>query len=77
MLLCCADLYTQMTSITTSFFLAMILFPEVQARGQKEVEVVTHGLRLPTFADRPALPYVDFIMKELIRWAVPTPLGQV
>ncbi|EKM50710.1 uncharacterized protein PHACADRAFT_200649 [Phanerochaete carnosa HHB-10118-sp] len=61
------------TSIVSSFFLAMILYPEVQKRGQQEVDAVTHGTRLPTFADRPHLPYIDCIMKELMRWAVPTP----
>lgn len=66
--------FDTMTSIVCSFFLSMILHPTVQKRGQAEVDAVTQRLRLPTFADRPSLPYVDCIMKELIRWAVPTPL---
>ena len=31
--------------------------------------------RLPTFADRDALPYVNAIVKELLRWHSTVPLG--
>lgn len=30
------------------FFAAMMLYPEVQARAQKEIDAVTGGERLPT-----------------------------
>lgn len=66
----------QMTSIVTSFVLAMVLHPEVQTRGYKEIDELTHGLRLPTFSDKVNLPYVDCIVKELLRWATPAPYGE-
>ncbi|KAJ3574076.1 hypothetical protein NP233_g2003 [Leucocoprinus birnbaumii] len=63
-------------SIILSFVLAMLHYPEVQARARKEVDLVTNnGSRLPDFADRPSLPYIDAILAELLRWAIPTPLA--
>ena len=64
-----------MKSIVLSLYLSLVLNPEVQKRGQQEVDGVTRGVRLPTFADRPSLPFIDCIMKEIIRWAVPVPFG--
>ena len=54
----------QTISIVSSFFFIMALHPEVQAHGQKEIDAVTSGLRLPTFADRLALPYIECILKK-------------
>jgi cytochrome P450 len=42
-----------------SFFLALVLFPEVQRRAQAELDVVIGRERLPTFDDRPRLPYIE------------------
>ncbi|KAJ3499434.1 hypothetical protein NLG97_g327 [Lecanicillium saksenae] len=47
------------------FFLAMILFPEVQIEAQTEIDrVIGHG-RLPMFQDRQNLPYVHAIVSEV------------
>lgn len=54
----------------------MALHPEAQARAQNAVDEVTGGTRLPTFSDRSALPIVDCILKEIIRWGTPLPLGK-
>jgi cytochrome P450 len=46
-------------SAMSSFFLVMSLYPEVQSRGQKELDsVIGFGQRLPLFTDRPQLPYL-------------------
>jgi cytochrome P450 len=58
-----------------SFFLAVLLHPEIQTRAQKEIDAVTGGVRLPTFEDRPELPFVDAICKEVLRWRPVLPLG--
>ncbi|KAF9506705.1 hypothetical protein BS47DRAFT_1385443 [Hydnum rufescens UP504] len=57
-----------------TFVLAMVLHPEVQAKAQKELHAVIGTERLPKFSDRPALPYIESILKEVIRWQpiVPT-----
>jgi cytochrome P450 len=57
------------------FFLAMILFPEVQKKAQAEIDAVVGSERLPTFADQPNLPYVNALATELLRWHSVVPLG--
>ncbi|KAG9093518.1 hypothetical protein FRC06_011493 [Ceratobasidium sp. 370] len=52
-----------------SFFLAMTLYPEIQAKAQAEIADYLHGQRrmiLP--ADRPNLPYTSALVRELLRW---------
>ncbi|CAE6448132.1 unnamed protein product [Rhizoctonia solani] len=58
-----------------SFVLAMVQHPEVQARAQQEIDRVTHCDRLPTMADRDAMPYIRSIVQEVLRWQPPLPLG--
>ncbi|KAF7333765.1 Cytochrome P450 [Mycena venus] len=58
-----------------AFFLAMTLYPDVQAAAQKEIAQVVGNDRLPDISDRPHLPYVDALCKEVIRWHVAVPLG--
>ncbi|KAF2100242.1 cytochrome P450 [Rhizodiscina lignyota] len=58
-----------------SFFLAMILNPEVQAKGQAEIDRVVGDGRLPVFSDRDSLPFVDAISKEVLRWHTLAPLA--
>ena len=59
------------------FFLALTLFPEVQRRAQAELDVVVGRDRLPTFDDRPRLPYIEALCKELMRWQMVTPTGTI
>jgi hypothetical protein len=58
-----------------SLFLALVLFPQAQRRAQAELDVVVGRDRLPTFDDRPRLPYIGAYCKELMRWLVVTPIG--
>lgn len=57
------------------FFLAMILFPDVQRKAQAEIDGLFGLPRLPTAADREKLPYVSALVKEAIRWHSVAPLG--
>ncbi|KAI1826532.1 putative cytochrome P450 oxidoreductase OrdA-like protein [Xylaria intraflava] len=57
------------------FYLAMTIYPEVQRRGQEEIDRVIGKNRLPTLADRGALTYIDAIVKETLRWHPVTPIG--
>ena len=50
-----------------TFFLAMVLHPDVYAKAQEEVDRVVGKSRLPTLADRPELPYIESILKETYR----------
>ncbi|KAI0772523.1 cytochrome P450 [Trametes elegans] len=69
-----AGMETTMTAIRY-FLLLMELHPEVAAKARQEIDAVVGPNRLPTFADRPFLPYTDAIMKECLRWGTPVPLG--
>ncbi len=59
----------------SSLFLALILYPEVQKRAQAELDSVISRDRLPTYDDKPRLPYIEAMSKELLRWHMVTPLG--
>ncbi|KAH9051252.1 cytochrome P450 [Lactarius vividus] len=59
----------------SSLFLALVLYPEVQKRAQAELDSVLSRDRLPTYEDRPRLPYIDAMTKEIMRWHIVAPLG--
>ncbi|KAG0707020.1 cytochrome P450 [Suillus ampliporus] len=73
--------YTAASETTTSalhvFLLAMILYPEVQARAQAEIDsVIGEALeRLPDWDDRASMPYIDAVIQETLRWFPVVPLG--
>jgi cytochrome P450 len=57
------------------FVLAMLLYPDTQQKAQNELDTVIGRDRFPTFEDRPSLPFIDAICKEVLRWRPITPLG--
>lgn len=63
-----------MATIQT-FFLAMILHPEVQKRAQAELDTVVGPDRLPEFRDRESLVYINALLTECLRWQPVAPLG--
>ncbi|KAJ7350031.1 cytochrome P450 [Mycena albidolilacea] len=58
-----------------AFFLAMSLYPAVQAAAQRELDRVVGNDRLPDISDRAQLPYIDALCKEVVRWHVAAPLA--
>ncbi|KAL0581128.1 hypothetical protein V5O48_000917 [Marasmius crinis-equi] len=62
-------------SAMTTFFLVMTLYPDVQKRAQDEIDRVVGKDGLPHVKDRGELPYVEAIIKEILRWAPVAPLG--
>lgn len=60
-------------SANYSFFLAMTLSPDIQKKAQVEIDSVVGHDRLPSFADRTSLPYIEAICKEILRWNVVLP----
>ncbi|KZV73889.1 cytochrome P450 [Peniophora sp. CONT] len=62
-------------SIMLFWSLAMMVYPEVQKRAQKELDTVVGRARVPNFADMPHLPYIRAMVKEAIRWSTVIPLG--
>jgi len=61
--------------VMKSFFLAMLLHPDTQRKSQEELDSVIGRDRLPTFEDRPRLPFVDAVCKETLRWCPLAPLS--
>ncbi|KZV67838.1 cytochrome P450 [Peniophora sp. CONT] len=55
--------------------LAMIAYPDIQTRAQREIDAVVGRNRVPTYADMPHLPYISAMVKEVLRWAPVVPLG--
>ena len=53
----------------------MNLYPEAQKKAQEEIDAVVGTHRLPTIDDRDRLPYVNGLLKEVLRWGPATPLG--
>ncbi|KAI9433722.1 cytochrome P450 [Lactarius indigo] len=57
------------------WILAMLVYPNVQARAHAELDEVVGRARPPTFADVPFLPYIRAIVKETLRWSPVAPFG--
>jgi len=53
----------------------MISFPDVQKKAQEEIDRVTRGERLPEYGDQEALPYIQALVREVVRWKPLVPLG--
>jgi len=59
-----------------TFVQAMILYPEVQQKAQRQLDQVC-GDRLPEVEDFNDLPYIRCIMKETLRWLPTAVMGAV
>ncbi|KAH9901308.1 cytochrome P450 [Cubamyces lactineus] len=57
------------------FLLAMLHFPDVQAKAQTEIDKVVGRSRIPEFSDMESLPYVMAAIKEAARWRPVAPTG--
>lgn len=62
-------------STIASFFLTMMLYPEVQRKAQAHLDKVIGVDRLPRFSDRQDLSYIDCIIWEALRWKPTVPMG--
>ncbi|CAA7269889.1 unnamed protein product [Cyclocybe aegerita] len=63
------------SSALGTFFYAMALHPRFQKKAQEEIDMITGGDRLPIWEDRPSMPYLEAIFREVMRWKAITPLG--
>jgi cytochrome P450 len=58
-----------------TFLIASLLHPELQKKAQDEIDAVVGRERLPTFEDRPKLPFIGAMCKEVLRWQPVVPMG--
>jgi len=47
----------------------------IQEKAQKEIDRVVGRGRLPDFSDRPAMPYLEAIYREVLRCRQPLKMG--
>ena len=53
----------------------MSLHPAVQRKAQDEIDRVVGKDRLSSFRDREKLPYINALVKEVLRWDAVGPTG--
>lgn len=61
--------FDQSKAVILTFFLMMILYPDIMAKAQKEIDSIigSDPERLPAIEDRSSLPYLECILKEVYR----------
>ena len=58
-----------------TFFLVAALHPHVVKKAQEELDRIVGHERLPQISDQEDLPYISALIKELLRWVCPVPIG--
>ncbi|KAF8686461.1 cytochrome P450 [Rhizoctonia solani] len=61
--------------VLSVFILAMTLHQDVLSKVQAEIDEVTGKSRLPEMRDREGLPYLECVLREVLRWQPTTPMG--
>ncbi|KAF4620900.1 hypothetical protein D9613_001211 [Agrocybe pediades] len=64
-------------SATGTFFYLMATNPDVQRKAQAEIDLVVGSRRLPDIDDRPNMPFLEALYREVMRLGPPLPLGLV
>jgi cytochrome P450 len=62
-------------SALLTFVLTMTRYPSAQAKAQEELDRVVGRDRLPDFNDSPNLPYLNALVREVLRWHPVGPVG--
>jgi len=62
-------------SVIQAFLQAMLLHPDIQSRARADIDQVVGHDSMPCLDDRASLPYLDAILREVLRWHPPAPLG--
>jgi cytochrome P450 len=66
---------TQTSTALETFFYAMTIFPNAQKKAQQELHTVVGSSRLPDYNDWDSLPYLEALLREVLRWRPVFPLG--
>ena len=64
----------QSNAVLMTFFLMMVVHQGVQEKARAEIDAVVGKDRLPTIDDRPSLPFLDAIFREMLRYNIIAPL---
>ncbi|KAG2067266.1 hypothetical protein BDR04DRAFT_1105296 [Suillus decipiens] len=49
--------------------MAMMLYPDVQARARAGIDQVVMHDKMPSIDDGSSLPYLDAVLYEVLRWS--------
>ncbi|XP_018429766.1 PREDICTED: vitamin D 25-hydroxylase [Nanorana parkeri] len=63
------------TNVLRWALLFMALYPNIQGQVQREIDSVVGPNQTPTCADRPAMPYTEAVLHEILRFCNIAPLG--
>ncbi|KAM5138559.1 vitamin D 25-hydroxylase [Mantella aurantiaca] len=63
------------TNVLRWALLFMALYPNIQGQVQKEIDAVIGPSRVPTLEERPAMPYTEAVLHEILRFCNIAPLG--
>ncbi|KAF5327657.1 hypothetical protein D9619_004794 [Psilocybe cf. subviscida] len=63
------------TAALETFFLVMATNPDVQKKAQQEIDACVGDDRLPSYDDWSSLPYIEAIVREILRWRTVLPLS--
>ncbi|TCD70035.1 hypothetical protein EIP91_005287 [Steccherinum ochraceum] len=58
-----------------AFLIAMIHHPHMMKKAQEQIDRVVGRDRMPGFSDRPHLPYIRALVREILRWRPAGPMG--
>jgi Cytochrome P450 len=64
-----------MPMVMDVFVMASVLHPEAVSRVREELDTVVGSDRLPSFEDKPQLPFLAAFIQEVMRWRPVTPGG--
>ena len=54
----------------------MTLYPDVMRKAQSEIDGMVGRERMPNVTDREHLPYIEAIVREVLRWRPVGPMGK-
>lgn len=57
-----------------TFVMSMICHPHILQKAHHEIDRICGSSRLPHLADKPCMPYIDALIKELLRWRPVVPV---
>lgn len=65
----------QISAVILTAFLLLSRYPDIQEKAHEEILSVVGCERLPELGDRDALPYLDCVIQEVLRFNPPIALA--
>lgn len=59
---------TQTLTAILVFIFETMMHPEILKKAQEEIDLIIGDSRLPDYEDRPSLPYLECVVREVYRY---------